>query len=336
MKRIPVILLAASLVAAPYIATVNAKSSPSGPPPIEQPLVREGEFAVELATALNLTSSHDEAAAEDRLVSINISPRNGWISDYPMTPDIIAEIRDSAARSASSGNLQISETNAAGVVDKVSVAMNLPVKYAGETYGYESTSQYRSPAAAPPPSDSEYVEPYAVQDYYNDNEPPVVTYYPPPDGYAYLYDWVPDPFWWDGFGFGGFFILGDFDRHHHHHHITNHVANANGTVSRINATTRAGASATANKANTAASRNLTSSGAARDTDRSSRDMDRFSSSPRLSPDPASRYPSTHSYSGGGYRSYGGSHGYGGGGGYGGGYGGGGGHGGGGHGGGGHR
>jgi len=323
MKTIPLILLAASLVAAPYIATVNAKSSPSGPPPIEQPLVREGEFAVELATALNLTSSHDEAAAEDRLVSINISPRNGWISDYPMTPDIIAEIRDSAARSVSSGNLQISETNAAGIVDKVSVAMNLPVKYAGETYGYESSSQYRLPAAAPPPRDSEYVEPYAVEDYYNDNEPPVVTYYPPPYGYAYLYDWVPDPFWWDGFGFGGFFILGDFDRHHHHHHITNHVTNANGTVSRINATTRASASATANTANSAASRNLKSSGAGRDTDRSSRDMDRFSSSPRLSPDSASRSPSTHSYTGGGSRSYGGGS-YGGG------------HGGGGHGGGGHR
>ncbi|MGO9018992.1 MAG: hypothetical protein ACLQVJ_11655 [Syntrophobacteraceae bacterium] len=310
MKTILAIFLAASLVAVPYIAAANAKSSPSGPPPIEQPLVREGDFAVELATALHLTSSHDEAAAEDYLVSIGISPRNGWISDYPMTPDIIAEIRDSASRSASSGNLKISETNAVSIVDKVSIAMNLPVQYAGEKYSYDSSSEYQSPAVRPLPEDSEYVEPYVVEDYYYDNEPPVVTYYPPPSEYAYLYDWVPDPFWWDGFGFGGFFILVDFDRHYHHHHITNHVTNADGRASRINATTRASASAmanTANTANTSASRNLTSSGAARDADRSirdpgsaTRDMDKFSS------------PSTHfstggyrSYGGGGYRSYGG-------------------------------
>ncbi|MGA3114648.1 MAG: hypothetical protein ABSF90_09490 [Syntrophobacteraceae bacterium] len=293
MKTILAIFLAASLVAVPYTAAANAKSSPSGPPPIEQPLVREGEFAVELATALNLTSSHDEAAAEHYLVSIGISPRNGWISDYPMTPDIIAEVRDSTARSASSGKLQVSETNAAGIVDKVSIAMNLPVKYAGEKYSYESGSEYQSPAVAPLPEDSEYVEPYVVEDYYYDNEPPVVTYYPPPSEYAYLYDWVPDPFLWDGFGFGGFFILVDFDRHHHHHHITNHVTNANGTLSRINATTRAGASAianTANTANTSVSRDADRS--MRDPGRATRDMDRFSS------------PSTHFSTGGGH-SYGG-------------------------------
>jgi hypothetical protein len=120
-----------------------------------------------------------------------------------------------------------------------------------------------------------------------------VTYYPPPSEYAYLYDWVPDPFLWDGFGFGGFFILVDFDRHHHHHHITNHVTNANGTLSRINATTRAGASAianTANTANTSVSRDADRS--MRDPGRATRDMDRFSS------------PSTHFSTGGGH-SYGG-------------------------------
>ena len=65
----------------------RAKRPPSGPPPIEQPLVREGEFAVELANALNLTTSHDEATGESYLASVNILPRNGWMSDYPMTPD---------------------------------------------------------------------------------------------------------------------------------------------------------------------------------------------------------------------------------------------------------
>ena len=76
------------------------------------------------------------------------------------------------------------------------------------------------------------------EEYYEDYGPPIVTYYPPPWQYAYLYDWVPSPFWWRGIGFGGFFILGDFDMHGHHHRFTNHVRNANGTVSRVDAVTR--------------------------------------------------------------------------------------------------
>ena len=238
------IFVAAGLVLAPFTASVNAKSSTSQRPPIEQPLVSEGEYAVELASALNLTSSHDEAAAESSLSSISIAPRNGWISDYPMTPDIIAEVRESAARSASSGSLSISEADATRTVDSVSIAMNLPVKAADEKYTYESSSssssEYQSSSAPPPPPEvSEYVEPSDVEEYYDEYGPPIVSYYPPPWAYGYLYDWVPWPFWWGGFGFGGFFMLGDFDGHYHHHHFSNHVTHANGTVGRVNAVTRA-------------------------------------------------------------------------------------------------
>jgi hypothetical protein len=252
--------LAASLLLAPYTASVSARVSSSDRPPIEQPIVREGEFAVELATALNLTSSHDEAAAENSLAAVNIAPRNGWISDYPMTPDIVAEVRDSASRSASAGSLNMSEADAAQTVDRVSTALDLPIKMSAERYSSESSSppEYESGPAppAPPPEGSEYGEPPGAEEYYDNYGPPIVTYYPPPWDYYYLYDWVPWPFWWGGFGFGGFFILGDFDRHHHHHHngdpnsrntntrVTNHVQNANGTVSRINAVTRAAGAGT--------------------------------------------------------------------------------------------
>ncbi|MGA3118196.1 MAG: hypothetical protein ABSF90_27690 [Syntrophobacteraceae bacterium] len=293
--------LVANLILAQRTAAVNTKSSPSGPPPVEQPLVREGQFAVELATAFNLTSSHDEAAAEDYLISVNITPRNGWISDYPVTPDIIAEVRESVAKSASSGYLQISETDAVSLVDNVSIAMDLPVKVA-----HVSSSEYQSRSAAPPEA-SEYVKPSIIEDYYDDNKPPVVTYYPPPLEYAYLYEWVPSPFLWEGFGFGGFFILVDFNSHHHHKHITNHVTNANGTVSRIDATTRASATANrqtgsgakaSNTADSSASRNLTSSGSALDTDRTmgepgsaTQNIERLMSSPRASQVAAPRSPS---------------------------------------------
>ena len=241
MKRVLVILVAAGLVLTPYTGSVSAQSSTSGRPPIEQPLVSEGEFAVELATALNLTSSNDEAAAEDALDSISITPRNGWISDYPMTPDIIAEVRESTARSASSGGLSISEADAARTVDNVSIAMNLPIEVAGETYTNESSSssEYQSSSTAPPPEVSEYEAPADVEEYYDEYGPPTVSYYPPPSDYGYLYAWVPWPFRWGGFGFGGFFILKDFDKHDHNHRFSNHVRNANGTVSRVNAVTRA-------------------------------------------------------------------------------------------------
>jgi hypothetical protein len=253
-----ILLFAASLVQTSYAASVSAKGSSSQPPPIEQPLVREGDFAVELANALNLTSSRDEAAAESSLVSINVTPRNGWISDYPMTPDIIAEVLESTASSASAGSLKISEANAARTVESVCATLNLPIEVAEEKYSYESTagssvsssadsidsSSAESPSssAPAPPDVYEYEGPSVVdvpeEEYYVDYGPPIVTYYPPPWTYAYLYDWVPWPFWWGRFGFGGFFILRDFDRRDHHHRFTNHVANANGTMSRVNAVTR--------------------------------------------------------------------------------------------------
>ena len=151
-----------------------AQGSTSPRPPVEQPLVSEGEFAVELANSLHLTSSHDEAAAENSLAAINIAPRNGWISDYPVTPDIIAEVRESAARSASSGSLSLSEADVARAVDSVSIAMHLPVKVPEKgtpmiqlqfkfripvKFRIQASPEYQSSPASPPPEVSEYRRP---------------------------------------------------------------------------------------------------------------------------------------------------------------------------------
>jgi hypothetical protein len=58
-----------------------------------------------------------------------------------------------------------------------------------------------------------------------------VTYYAPPPDYYYLYVWVPYPFWWGGFWFGGYFMLHDFHRHFREHGhvytVTNHFRDAN-------------------------------------------------------------------------------------------------------------
>ncbi len=237
MKAVLVMFVAVSLVLAPYASLANTKTSPSAAPPIEQPLVREGDFAVKLANALNLTASNDEAADESALSSIGIAPRNGWISDYPITPDIIAEVRESTAIAASSGTLKMAEDDAAGIVDKVGIDMKLPVKVADEQYNYAASagSEYAAPAADAGLYDE---KPAYVADYYDEYGPPIVTYYPPPVDYYWLYDWVPWPFWWDGFAFGGFFVLGDFNVNRYGHHFCNHFRNANGTWSRVNPVAR--------------------------------------------------------------------------------------------------
>ncbi len=350
MKAMLVMFVAVSLVLAPYASLVNAKTSPSGAPPIEQPLVGEGDFAVKLANALNLTTSNDEAASENALFSIGIAPSNGWISDYPMTPDIIAEVRGSTARAASSGSLKMAEAEAAGIVDNVSIDMNLPVTVAGERGGYSAGagSQYAAPPAGVGLYDE---EPASVEDYYGEYGPPVVSYYPPPWEYYWLYDWVAWPFWWGGFGFDGFFVLGDFNVNRHGHHFCNHFRNANGTWSRVDPVSRsagrASSSLAANRAGqgsrlnspgaragarslvgratgTGAGNTVNAPGTGRNsamgnTGSSFRDADRHSFSDRS----LSSAPSTHAFSGG-------SHGGGGfgGAGHGGGFGGGGGHGGG--------
>lgn len=259
--------LAASFALARQKAGAKSVGAPSEPPPVEQPIVREGEFAMELAIAFNLISNQDEMAGESSLSSIHIMPRNGWISDYPMTPDIIAEIRESVAAAASSGDLQLSEADAVSLVDNVSIATNLPVKA-----DYDPGSEPGQSADATAPAAPEYLQPSDIEDYYDDSKPPVVTYYPPPQEYVSLYTWVPSPFWWEGFRFGGYFILVDFDRRHRHHPVTNHIKDTNGGVTRIKAITRTDAAAvpqggtsenTAKSADEAGPHDLTSSGSER-------------------------------------------------------------------------
>jgi len=249
---------------------------------------------------------------------IGIAPRNGWISDYPMTPDIIAEVRGSTAKAASSGSLKMAEAEATGIVDNVGMGMKLPVKVAGEQYSTRSSagSQY----AAPPANIGLYgEEPAYVENYYDEYGPPVVTYYPPPWEYYWLYDWVPWPFWWGDLGFDGFFVLGDFDMYRHGRHFCNHFRNANGTWSRVDPATRsserASSSLAANRAGQGSRLNspdarsgarslvnrATGTGAgntvnAPETGGGFRDADRPSFSGRSS----SSAPSMHAYSGSGW------------------------------------
>lgn len=190
-------------------------------PPIAQPLIREGDFAIKLVEALKVGQAKSEAEAESMLVSVGIAPKNGWIADYPITPDIAEELKIAISQAADSKRLSLSRDEALIAFEGLIAEMDLSV--VADTRGEVVQND--------PPSDyGQYSNPDIISNYYYDQGPPVVTYYPPPWDYYYLYAWVPYPFWCSGFFFPGFFILNDFNiivvvnfsGHHHHHKVTNH------------------------------------------------------------------------------------------------------------------
>ena len=178
----------------------------SHPPPVSQVLVREGDFAVRLTQALGLGTSRDEAEAEAMLATAGILPKNGWIADYPVTPDILGEIQDSIPVAADSGRLAMNKDMATKAFQSLTLEQELPITADAGT---------EEAVALLPPSYGDY-EGYPSQEiinnYYDDQGPPVITYYPPPPDFGYLYVWVPYPFWCSGFRFRGFYVLNDFHR----------------------------------------------------------------------------------------------------------------------------
>jgi hypothetical protein len=96
----------------PLMVNAQSEQNEPGPPPIEQSLVREGTFAMKLAEALKIGPVRSEAEAESRLASMGITPRNGWIADYPLTPDIIGEVRGAVGVAVDSGKLAMKKDEA--------------------------------------------------------------------------------------------------------------------------------------------------------------------------------------------------------------------------------
>jgi hypothetical protein len=181
----------------------SGESRRQNPPPVAQVLVREGDFAIKLVEALKVGRTRNEAEAESILASAGIAPRNGWIADYPMTPDVVGELQDTVLAAADSGILAMNEDEAMRVFQDLTAQQGLPV-------GSDNDGQVAE--GEPLQNDDEYYNPEAVDNYYNDQGPPVVTYYPPPPDYRYLYVWVPYPFRCSGSHFRGFFVLNDFHR----------------------------------------------------------------------------------------------------------------------------
>ncbi len=231
MRRSPFIGLIFILGFLPLIPTVTIAQSDqptAANPPIAQPLIREGDFAADLAEALNLGTAMNEAEAESALSTVGILPRNGWIADYPVTPDIIGEVQASVSDAASTGKLPVGKDSAMAAFQRVIKGYDMSVRAAEGQPSGETPSMPESTV---------------INNYYYTEGTPVVTYYAPPPDYAYLYTWVPYPFWWWDYWFPGFFVLVDFDvRVHWHGHgeiCTNHFRDIRtGRISRIDPTNR--------------------------------------------------------------------------------------------------
>jgi hypothetical protein len=203
MKKLFILGITASLLVIPLAMNAASGQTATEPPPIAQALVREGDLAIKLVDRLKIGTAENEAEAESMLASTGIAPRNGWIADYPVTPDIIGELQDAVGEAVDSQRLAMGKDEALRQFQDLTAGM-----------GFSVVADTRGEVAQDEPSRDygEYSSPEVINNYYYNEGPPVVTYYPPPWDYYYMYAWVPYPFWCSGSFFPGFFILHDFHR----------------------------------------------------------------------------------------------------------------------------
>jgi len=96
-------------------------------PPVEQPLVPEGVFAVQLVEALKMGQVSDEAQAESMLSGVGVEPKNGWIAGYPVTPPVIGEVEKGVAAAADAGKLSMGKEQAMKAVGDLKATLGLSV-----------------------------------------------------------------------------------------------------------------------------------------------------------------------------------------------------------------
>jgi len=237
-----IIAVVGGLLLTPILVYGESGQTTAGKAPISQPLVREGTLAGKLVEALKLGTASNEAEAESMLAGVGVAPRNGWIADYPVTPDIVGELQSAVSDAADAQRLTMGKDEALRALQDVLVVYGLSVSPPAVAQGEGSALSY-SP------------DPTVINNYYYDYGPPVVTYYAPPPYYSYLYTWVPYPFWWWDFWFPGFFVLTDFHRivfvdghvrfcsNHFFDPVSHHVARID-PVSRFHGRTLTGIGAT--------------------------------------------------------------------------------------------
>jgi hypothetical protein len=159
--------------------------------PASQVLIREGNFAIKLVEVLKLGTAKNEAEAESMLASAGIAPKNGWIADYPLTPDIVGEVRNAIGVALDSGKLAINKDEALMAV-QVLIDNQWRLAVASDKEQARQYGEY-------PPAVYEGYEPYYYPELYY-----YPYYYPYPYYYGDYYYPYPYPYLGGGFVIRGF------------------------------------------------------------------------------------------------------------------------------------
>ena len=127
MKTFIIVGITASLLVIPLAMNAASGETATEPPPIAQALVREGDLAIKLVDRLKIGTAENEAEAESMLASTGIAPRNGWIADYPVTPDIIGELQDAVGEAVDSQRLAMGKDEALRQFQDLTAGMGFSV-----------------------------------------------------------------------------------------------------------------------------------------------------------------------------------------------------------------
>ena len=96
-------------------------------PPVAQTLVPEGVFAMQLAEALKLGPVPNEAKAEELLSSLGIEPKNGWLAEYPVTPDVLGDLEKAISVASDQGKIALTKNQALKLVSNVKAKLGFDV-----------------------------------------------------------------------------------------------------------------------------------------------------------------------------------------------------------------
>jgi len=125
-----------------------------------------------LAEGLKIGEVKSEAEAESKLASAGIVPKNGWIADYPLTPNIIDELQNAIGEAADSGKIAMKRDEA------MRVFQDLIMDVEGQHAGVEPPAGWQS-----------YPEPYYYPRFYS-----YPYYYP-----YYFSFYYPYPYYYRGY-----------------------------------------------------------------------------------------------------------------------------------------
>jgi len=198
MKKLIAAITIGSLLSITVISYAQPEQNVQKVPSMSQPLVREGKFAIELVEVLRLGTAKNEAEAENMLASAGIAPKNGWIAHYPLTPDIIGEVRKSISVALDSGKIAMKK-------DEALMAVQVLID-----------NQWRLAAAPPKEQAREYGDRpptvYEGYDPYYNPEPYYSPYYPYYYPYPYYYGgyYYPYPYLYPSPYFGRSFVIRGF------------------------------------------------------------------------------------------------------------------------------